>query len=1250
MNRPITILSIIFLFPFVVVGQFGPRQYMERSVIGFLDLQNTDLNNDGKPDIVASGGSGFGWFENLNDGDLQISSEKIKARVGVGSIYDLRIVDMDLDGDLDLVGISSTTDRGSILFNEGNGLFTQETFLTGIPERPSHLAVGDIDQNGTPDIVLHCDYEESLTIYRNSASSPGSFTGPESISNYITTVKHLEVFDYDGDGDMDIIRTNYTGLITVERNNGDGTFSTAGIESFGSASFSMLRIVDLDNDGDKDFIGCYDSAGMPIRWVENLGGGTYADSSTLFISPHPLDDIKIMDMNDDGSPDIIAMSPDNSNITFYPSNGDGTFDVASAKTILSSGFTETTFADFDGDGDLDLKYSLSGKLYGATNPGTNESFVSELIYNGVFANLWVTSGDIDGDGLQDVAVASRDSRKFVWYRNLGDMTFSEAILIEYYGGTTEPESIDLEDLDGDGDLDCLVATEDDGAYIYENLGGGNFATSIYLGQFVKGLTEDLDNDGDQDLILETFSNPRYMENLGDMNFGPATPLASPRRISEIADVDNDGDLDFVGGNLVGYGEVYWVENNGGFSFTEHVIDNSFDSPFSVYPYDLNGDGYLELVASSRDDDKVSYYLNNGDGTFGTELPLIPNVGFPRNTFFLDVDNDGDGDIITNSNDDGTIYMYSPNEDGTYSFNTTIDSSLTSWSCIPVDLDNDGDSDLVSVGYSGNILYYQNYAIEGSDKIISGRVFLDEDEDGVFDPGEPLLKNMPISISPDPYIAFTGSADGNNSFKFVVKNGAYTIAPELDDCFEISTPDLSYTIIISDFTSPSNPYDFGVKPISSYEQVEPMLTSAPTRCGFTVPFTFQFENKGCVKSSGKAGLLVSDLTNLVQVLPMPDETVGDTMFWNYTDLLPNDSRQVYLEFTIAGPEFIGSFIEMPLVAYHTDGGGGLSLSGFSTFLSEINCAYDPNDKLVRPARAEFETYTQNFITTDERLDYTIRFQNTGTDTAFNIVIKDVLDKDLDWTTLRPSTASHDYRLDFNDETGQLTFSFDDILLPDSIVNEPASHGFVNFSIYPKSDLAEFTEINNSAGIYFDFNPPIFTNTTKNVILGFIPAAVIPGFDFAAEDLEVTFTDLSQNNPFEWEWDFGDGNMSNEENPTHTYAEDGLYEVCLTVSNFYTVDTICQWVNIVTSHLNETEILSNIFVSPNPTTGTFHVSGIPNNIQDVQLEILDVTGKVISVPLTFDRHSVSGDVSSLTQGMYFIRFISNDGRAMIPLVKK
>lgn len=146
-----------------------------------------------------------------------------------------------------------------------------------------------------------------------------------------------------------------------------------------------------------------------------------------------------------------------------------------------------------------------------------------------------------------------------------------------------------------------------------------------------------------------------------------------------------------------------------------------------------------------------------------------------------------------------------------------------------------------------------------------------------------------------------------------------------------------------------------------------------------------------------------------------------------------------------------------------------------FCGQVTGSYDPNDKRGFP----LGTGTQHFILPNGQINYVIRFQNTGTDTAFTVVIRDTLDTDLNIFSVQSGAASHAYTFKMYGPR-VLEWTFNNILLADSNTNEAASHGFISFTVDQLKNLPDGTPINNTAGIYFDFNAPIITNTSKHVV--------------------------------------------------------------------------------------------------------------------------------------------------------------------------
>jgi len=144
---------------------------------------------------------------------------------------------------------------------------------------------------------------------------------------------------------------------------------------------------------------------------------------------------------------------------------------------------------------------------------------------------------------------------------------------------------------------------------------------------------------------------------------------------------------------------------------------------------------------------------------------------------------------------------------------------------------------------------------------------------------------------------------------------------------------------------------------------------------------------------------------------------------------------------------------------------------------IRGSYDPNDKQAVPAGVGLK----NQVLPGTELEYTIRFQNTGTAPAYTVKVVDTLDTNLDITSLIQGVSSHPYTLKVTGK-GQavLTFMFNNINLPDSTENKLGSNGLVSFRITIPTDSPLGTKIYNKAYIYFDYNDPIITNETMHTV--------------------------------------------------------------------------------------------------------------------------------------------------------------------------
>ncbi|MEI6123765.1 MAG: T9SS type A sorting domain-containing protein [Bacteroidota bacterium] len=284
------------------------------------------------------------------------------------------------------------------------------------------------------------------------------------------------------------------------------------------------------------------------------------------------------------------------------------------------------------------------------------------------------------------------------------------------------------------------------------------------------------------------------------------------------------------------------------------------------------------------------------------------------------------------------------------------------------------------------------------------------------------------------------------------------------------------------------------------------------------------NTGCDLASGVLKLVLDP--NVVYAAGLstnPATTVvGDTLMWNYVNLTSLSSGAYWNSFmsgiylTPTAAVNIGDnlcfrvFTNIP--ANDVDGGN----NDYTICLPVVN-SFDPNFKEVYPKGVGA---TGDIPLATSKLTYTIHFQNTGSAPAINVSIVDSLDSDIALNSVQILGTSHTMAAQWL-APGVVKFNFNNIYLPDSNSNEPASHGYVRFNVRLKPGLALGTKILNKARIYFDSNPAIVTNTVTNTLANIVginentstnnmvsvypnPATDVANFVLGSENLPDTYS--------------------------------------------------------------------------------------------------------------------------------------------------
>ena len=350
------------------------------------------------------------------------------------------------------------------------------------------------------------------------------------------------------------------------------------------------------------------------------------------------------------------------------------------------------------------------------------------------------------------------------------------------------------------------------------------------------------------------------------------------------------------------------------------------------------------------------------------------------------------------------------------------------------------------------------ACEIREEIISGNVFEDLDGDSDRDPGEPPFLLANVEAQPGDFLT---APDPGGNYVLHVDTGTYVLQGQSVLYHLITTPPVTTTLSIFEADALR---DIGYQIIPGMYDVVADLIAGPARPGFFNPVTLGVQNVGTEPTTATIVFTFDPIQTWFDVDDPPVTLVGNQATWS-APLAPGElwSARVYLhtDSTVA----LGTIIEHVLTAAIPEP-DQTPPNNTDTDPGSILGSLDPNDKNVRP-----EELTPDQVLAGERVEYTIRFQNTGTYAAERIVITDTLSTDLQWTTMDFHSASHPCT--WYIAGGVLYVIFDPIWLPDSTADEPGSHGYVHFSMRPDDLVMSGEIVSNTANIFFDYNTPVIT---------------------------------------------------------------------------------------------------------------------------------------------------------------------------------
>ncbi|MFM2212933.1 MAG: hypothetical protein RL427_196 [Bacteroidota bacterium] len=369
--------------------------------------------------------------------------------------------------------------------------------------------------------------------------------------------------------------------------------------------------------------------------------------------------------------------------------------------------------------------------------------------------------------------------------------------------------------------------------------------------------------------------------------------------------------------------------------------------------------------------------------------------------------------------------------------------------------------------------YCSFVPGGAFYALQGTTHFDANANGC-DVNDLYYPNFKLGIT-DGILTSTIIANTSGNYQYEVQAGTQTISPMLENPSYFTVSPATTTVTFPDTTSPYL-QDYCIVPNGIHTDLEIALFPIDiARPGFDATYKIIYKNKGTAAQSGTVAFSFDDARlDLVSAIPSVSNTAMNTLTWDFTDLMPFETREVTMVLNINSP------IETPAVAngdvllYTATIAGATDetpVDNTAVLAQGVVNSFDPNDKTC----LEGTTITPNMV--GNYVHYVIRFENDGTANAQNIVVKDLIDTNkFDVASLIPLSGSASYVTRITN-ANQVEFVFENINLP---FTEGANTGYVAFKIKTKPTLVLDDSFSNTASIFFDYNAPIVTNTATTTV--------------------------------------------------------------------------------------------------------------------------------------------------------------------------
>jgi hypothetical protein len=639
---------------------------------------------------------------------------------------------------------------------------------------PSSLAIGDVNADGKPDLVVANGTASSVSILLGNGDGTVRPAVHYSSGAFTAFAVAVAIGDVNGDAKPDVVVANRdANSVAILLGNGDGTFGAAASFSVGNAPYAVA-IGDVNGDGKAD-LAVANSNSNTVSILLGNGNGTFAAAVHYAVQLTPMS-IAIGDVSGDGKPDLAVANGNSSSVSILLGNGNGTF-AAAVHYGVGSGPISIAIGDVSGDAkpDLAVANQLSNTVSILLGNG-NGTFATAVSYGAAGDPFSVALGDVNGDGKLDVAVLNAASTSVSILPGNGTGGFGTPI--NSVAGTTA-RSLALGDISGDGKLDVAVAdTLSDTVSIVLGNGDGTFARAAVNygigGSSFSIAMGDVNGDGKRDLVVPNWNSSVVGVLLGNGNgtFGPAVSWGADSGADSVAigDVNGDGKADLAVGNYYSHNVSILLGNgNGTFALAvNYSLGASNSIPVALTLADVNGDGALDLAVATAGSGVVAILLGNGNGSFAAPV----NYGFggsgagPESVTVGDVNGDGKPDLAVATSFSNTVSILLGNGNGTFGLAVNYPVGAAPWSVAIGDMNGDGHAD-VAVANSGS----NSVSIllgNGTGTFFAGAVNYATG----FSPRSVVMGDINGDGKPDLAVANANS----NSVSILLGNGTGTVAP------------------------------------------------------------------------------------------------------------------------------------------------------------------------------------------------------------------------------------------------------------------------------------------------------------------------------------------------------------------------------------------------------------------------------------------------------------------------------------------